>query len=464
MIISKLKGLLFFISIYSISTFSQVISGGGSHSLFLCSSTIPTSCGFNYSGQLGNNSTSPNTDPNPYTLIGLSNISDVVAGDSHSIFLRSDGTVWICGDNSYGELGLGTNIDDSIPVQIPSLSGIIAIAAGDFHSLFLKNDGTVWACGFNNMGQLGDGTTSQRKSPIQVTSLNGIIGIAAGAYHSLFLKSDSTVWACGQNLDGQLGNGTTSTVQNVPVKVDSVSRIKQMAAGRSHSIFLKNDSTVWACGYNTNGQLGDGTNAQHLSPIKIPNLIGVIGIETGYSFSLFLKKDSTVSSCGWNSTGALGDGTNTPKNTPGPVNGLTGIIAISGGYMHSLFLKSDGSVWGCGSNSYGQLCNLATSGNTSYTAVQTDGLCSIINQIEKENHSLAISIYPIPAKDRVIITSDENTALRQVVITSALGEKLATTNGISNTIEMDINNYPAGFYYLQMNTSKGIIYKKIIKL
>ena len=73
----------------------------------------------------------------------------------------------------------------------------MAVAAGQYHTLALKNDGTVWACGDNSYGQLGDGTTTQRLTPVQVSSLTGITEVAGGYFHSLFLKNDSTVWACG---------------------------------------------------------------------------------------------------------------------------------------------------------------------------------------------------------------------------------------------------------------------------
>ena len=94
-----------------------------------------------------------------------------------------------------------------------------SISAGNEHSLALKPDGTVWAWGNNGGGALGDGTTTERHSPVQVlagacsgcgTFLTGIIAVSAGAGHSLALKSDGTVWAWGYNAEGQLGNNTTT--------------------------------------------------------------------------------------------------------------------------------------------------------------------------------------------------------------------------------------------------------------
>ncbi len=77
------------------------------------------------------------------------------------------------GNNLYGELG-------------------DAIAAGEDHSLFLKSDGSLWAMGDNEFGQLGDGTLNSTNRPERIVA-SGVTAIAAGAYHSLFLKSDGSL-------------------------------------------------------------------------------------------------------------------------------------------------------------------------------------------------------------------------------------------------------------------------------
>jgi hypothetical protein len=102
-------------------------------------------------------------------------------------------------------------------VLVEGLSGIILVAAGASHSLALKSNGTVWAWGENDHGQLGNSTFQPVSTPVEVSDLLSVIGLAAGANHSLALRNDGTVWAWGDNGSGQLGDGTFGS-QNAPVQ------------------------------------------------------------------------------------------------------------------------------------------------------------------------------------------------------------------------------------------------------
>ena len=77
---------------------------------------------------------------------GGQTVTKVAAGGYYSLFLKSDGSLWAMGDNSYGELGDGTYNNTNLPEQIVA-SNVTAIAAGGYHSLFLKSDGSLWAMG-----------------------------------------------------------------------------------------------------------------------------------------------------------------------------------------------------------------------------------------------------------------------------------------------------------------------------
>jgi len=113
-------------------------------------------------------------------IVGLSNVMNaqpIAAGNFHSLFLCTGGAAQAVGWNENGQLGDGTTVDQSTPVQVSGLTGITSLAAGGYHSLFLKNDGTVWVVGDNDFGQLGDGTIVDTSTPVQVAGLCSVTGV-----------------------------------------------------------------------------------------------------------------------------------------------------------------------------------------------------------------------------------------------------------------------------------------------
>jgi len=136
-------------------------------------------------------------------------------------------------------------------------------------------------------------------------------GIAAGDHHSLFLKRAGTVVATGFNRYGQLGDGST-TDRHRPVTV--LHDVAAVAAGDHHSLFLKKDGTVVAAGDNYYGQLGDGSTTNRHRPVTV--LHDVAAVAAGSYHSLFLKKDGNVVAAGNNEDGQLGDGSTTNRHRP----------------------------------------------------------------------------------------------------------------------------------------------------
>ena len=238
------------------------------------------------------------------------------------------GTIWAWGYNAYGELGNGTygeGSDTPMQVSLPSLpSGVTItnIAAGGEQSLALASNGTVWAWGYNGEGELGNGTYGDGSdTPVQVSlpSLPSgvtITNIATGGWNSLALASNGTVWAWGYNEDGELGNGTTLK-SNIPVQVNLPSGVTMtnIAAGDEHSLALASNGTVWAWGDNILGQLGNGTYGDgsdtpvQVSLPSLPSGVTITNIAAGGDQSLALASNGRVWAWGDNSLGQLGNGT-----------------------------------------------------------------------------------------------------------------------------------------------------------
>jgi VCBS repeat-containing protein len=185
----------------------------------------------------------------PVQVSGLTGVTAIASRAFHGLALKFDGTVWAWGGGWAGQLGNNLTSYSNVPVQVKgsegtgNLEGVVAIAAGHSHSLALKSDGTVWAWGENNYGQMGDGTTTQRNTPVKVKDntgtayLTGITAIAAGDYHNLTIKSDGTVWAWGRIDHGAAGDGTSLDAV-LPVQVNGLTDGIVIAGGGMHSLAL----------------------------------------------------------------------------------------------------------------------------------------------------------------------------------------------------------------------------------
>jgi len=325
--------------------------------------------GLNADGELGSGTVTPYSGlSSPGQLVKLSNVVSVAGGERHSLALKSDGTVWAWGNDGWGQLGNGKYARSLTPIQVPGLTNVKAVAAGSLHNLAVKSDGTVWAWGFNYFGQVGTGTTDRGNllSPIRVKGLTGVIAVAAGGDTSFALRSDRTVWAWGYNGQGELGNGTSDeNAHSTPTRVKNLTTAVGIGAGVEHGLAVLADGSLSAWGDNQSSELGASTTATcggysspcSTVPVRVSGLSGVTAVAGGYGYSLALKSDGSAWGWGNDGYGELGNGAaqlyGSVKN---PVRAtVRGVVAIAAGASHSLWLRSDGTLWAAGSNQFGQL-------------------------------------------------------------------------------------------------------------
>ncbi len=279
--------------------------------------------------------------PLPVPVFGLDHVTAIAAGAHHMLALKSDGTVWAWGNNSAGQLGNGTAFDTDRPTKVMDITGAIAIAAAGHQSYALKNDGTVWAWGANARGQLGDGTAQDRRGPVVVEGLIDATAIAAGTNIFVALRKDGgvcTLGSLGARLDCNnaihgvtavaagdnagyvlLRDGTVRTLGGGSCGTDFIQKdliledVRQMAAGGSHLLFIKDDGTLWSCGWNGFERPVQATGG----------VTGATRIAAGASH-VMAANEAGVWAWGDNASGQLGTGDKNARSQFGPVWDGTG--------------------------------------------------------------------------------------------------------------------------------------------
>ncbi|HET9327474.1 MAG TPA: FlgD immunoglobulin-like domain containing protein [Candidatus Eisenbacteria bacterium] len=321
--------------------------------------------GENNRAQCGNGTTGFELPPGSYA--GLTNVVQAEGGREYSIALRADGTVYTWGQTQFAELGNGFLFGNVYsPAQI-AISGAIQVAAGKYHGLALLRNGGVVGWGYNGYGALGT-TQMDAYSPSPTGYADCFIAVAAGNYHSLALRSDGTVWASGYGSSGSLGNGTTNAVNTTPTPVTGLTDVIAIRAAGYSSYALKSDGTVWAWGYNADGQLGVGSIQQQNVPVQVPGLTGIRWIEASQSNAYAIGSTGECYAWGRGDMGAIGNGSAAPQYTPAVITGLTNPKKIeSGDGGWAMALMQDGTVRAWGTNGNNVLNTGAPNGAPQYT-------------------------------------------------------------------------------------------------
>jgi alpha-tubulin suppressor-like RCC1 family protein len=325
------------------------VRAGFSYSVALKTGGTLWAWGQNEYGQLGVGDTlssnwpiqigvySSDSDGFPILISADSDWTRVAAGSRHTIALKVNGSLWVWGWNQNGQLGLGDAIiSRTTPTQVGTQSDWSQVSADNSFTLGLKTSGTIWAWGDNSYGQLGLGGTIKRDTPTQIGTQSDWTQISAGSGHTIVLKTNRTLWAWGINQYGELGLGDTNINRFTPTQIGTDSDWTQISAGYDHTVGLKSNLTLWAWGSNIYGQLGDGSsNNLRDTPIAIGTKSDWLSVTAGYVHTIGLKTNNTLWAWGINQYGQLGLGDTIDRNIPCPLgsptppSSLTGMIISS---------------------------------------------------------------------------------------------------------------------------------------
>lgn len=326
-------------NVFEDSKVQPMVTAGWAFSVILKDDGTVWSCGYNENGQLGIGKTSFSSKPT--RVYGLSDIIAVDSADAYSLALKNDGTVWGWGDNDEFELGIGKVTPCLYASMIAGIKDVKAIAAGNGMSVFTKKDGTVWYI---------RGENDKPLKPKKLNGLSDIIAVAAKHTFAIALKKDGTVYTWNWEY-------TASGIDiSKPRKQKGISNVKSVSAGDLHYMAVKKDNTVWVWGENYQGQIGDGSiNNVRNTPIQMKGIKNVIAFGAGTYNSMAATDDGTCWAWGDNEYGQYGNGSKKASLIPTKISMLTNVISIDSSRINTVALKSNGEVVVIGSNKDGVL-------------------------------------------------------------------------------------------------------------
>lgn len=325
--------------------------------------------------------------PNPAVIW-----TSLVGIGHHTCGLTGDGTAYCWGYNVYGQLGDGSQTDRSTPVVVAGGLAFESLAAGvGWHTCGLTSSGKAYCWGYNGAGQLGDGALTDRTTPVAVVGGLAFASLATSNNHTCGLTRGGAAYCWGNNDFGQLGDGST-TDHVVPVAVTGGHVFASLVVGNIHTCGLTGGGRAYCWGGDIVSQLGDGSSTFSGSSVAVAVAGGLTftNLAGGIAHTCGLTQGGIAYCWGWNSHGQLGDGSQIDRNTPVVVGGglaFSGLAAGAG--LHSCGLGNGGKAYCWGMNLFGQLGDGSTTLRT--TPVAVAGGLAFVNSVAGGNHTCALT-------------------------------------------------------------------------
>lgn len=326
--------------------------------------------GANEHGQCGINDSIDRLTPST-TLIRGSEWKSIAGGGYHSSGIKLDGTLWIWGLNDFGQLGINDNTTRNTPVTT-LLGGTdwSSVACGFKHTIAVKTNGTLWLWGNNQYGQLGVNNITSRSTPV-TTLIGGSnwLTVRSGFFHNAAFKTDGTLWLWGRGEAGQNGIGVFSTgTRSTPVTtLLGGTDWKSISCGGFHNLAIKTDGRLYVWGFGEQWQLGyNGTGSIARPSEAVDRSLGDTwrSVDGNGYFSAGIKTNGTLWTWGGridvsnlSNYGVMGindsaEGRPTPVTT---ILGGTDWKSLVCGREFIVARKTDGTIWAWGANTRGQL-------------------------------------------------------------------------------------------------------------
>lgn len=422
----------------------EIAGGGGNHKV-----------GIKTDGTLWASGTTWFLTYNGFEQIGSDqDWNKVSTGKYHFLATKNDGTLWAWGSNTDGQLGDGTFTDRNTPIQIGTDADWAFVSAGyNSSNIAIKTNGTIWVWGDNYSNHLSVGEWADINIPTQIGTDADWMSAAIGSDHCLAVKTDGSLWSWGGNDSGELGHNLGAVTTNIPRRVGLANDWKLVSAGLDTSAAIKNDGTLWMWGSNYHGSLGNGTQNDLWQPTQVGTDSDWIDVSAEAEFTLALKSNHTLWTWGENSYGQLGNGSVEASFTPIPTANSSYILVtnqwekIATDFHHVSVIRADNTLWQWGHN---------------YTGISRPIRESCPNLASASFSQQAdLSIYPNPSHDFISVLNTTDFPIQQVTVTNVLGKKQFEVYQSFDRI--DINPLPAGIYFIQVNSEQKTNTLKFIK-
>jgi alpha-tubulin suppressor-like RCC1 family protein len=244
------------------------VSSGGLHTAAIKTDGTLWTWGIGLNARLGNAQTTSSISTPVTTFAGGTNWRQVSAGSAHTSAIKTDGTLWIWGNGTTGQLGNAQTTDASTPVTtFAGGNDWKQVSAGVRCTTAIKTDGTLWIWGQGSGGALGNAQTINSSTPVTTfAGGNDWDKVSCGNYYTAAIKTDGTLWTWGFSSDGCLGTASSGVTISTPVTTFTGGNDwKHIEAGVFHVAAIKTDGTLWTWGNGVDGKLGNGTTTGNTS-------------------------------------------------------------------------------------------------------------------------------------------------------------------------------------------------------